>query len=363
MMPTELTAADGAKVEEFAGNLFMAALATLELANIELGLRLGLYEALTGAGPVTSAELASSAGIAERYAREWLEQQAVAGIVEVDDAALPEDERRFTLPNAHAHVLTDDDSEACMKPAAAIVPLLGHAIQLMEGAFRTGGGVPFGDFALHDMQAAFTRPVFANHLTQNWLPSLPDVQTKLAAGERVRIAEVGCGEGFAALTIAKTYPNVEIDGYDLDDASIAVASAIASDAGLADRVRFHVRDAADPAIVGDYDLVLAIEMLHDVPDPVGILRTMKKLAGTDGVVLVADERAEDAFTAPGSEMERFLYAFSTLHCLSVSMQDGGAGTGTVMRADTVRRYASEAGFATVDVLDVEHPQFRLYRLG
>ena len=362
MTTIELSAADEMKIEEFAGDLFMAALATVELANVELGVRLGLYGALAGAGPVTAAELASAAGIAERYAREWLEQQAVAGVVEVDDAARPADERRFTLPNAHAHVLTDDDSEACMKPCAAIVPLLGRAIELMEGAFRTGAGVAFGDFALHDMQAAFTRPVFANHLTQHWLPALPDVQAKLSSGEPVRIAEVGCGEGLAAVTIAKTYPNAEIDGYDLDNASIAVASKTAVDAGLTDRVQFHVRDAADPAIVGDYDLVLAIEMLHDVPDPVGILRTMKKLAGMHGAVLVADERAEDAFTAPAGEMERFLYAFSTLHCLSVSLQDGGAGTGTVMRAETVRRYAMEAGFAAVDVLDVDHPQFRLYRL-
>ena len=250
-----------------------------------------------------------------------------------------------------------------MKPCAAVVPLLGRAIELMVGAFRTGSGVAFGDFALHDVQAAFTRPVFANHLTQHLLPALPDVQDKLSSGERVRIAEVGCGEGLAAIAIATTYANVAIDGYDLDEASIAVARDRAADAGVLERVRFEVRDAADPGIVGDYDLVLAIEMLHDVPDPVGILRTMKKLAGMHGAVLVVDERAEDDFTAPAGEMERFFYAFSTLHCLSVSLQDGGAGTGTVMRADTLRRYAAEAGFATVDVLHVEHPQFRLYRLG
>jgi 2-polyprenyl-3-methyl-5-hydroxy-6-metoxy-1,4-benzoquinol methylase len=123
-----------------------------------------------------------------------------------------------------------------------------------------------------------------------------------------------------------------------------------------------VRDAADPAIVGDYDLVMAIEMLHDVPDPVGILRTMKRLAGDHGTVLVVDERAEEAFAVPASEMERFFYAFSTLHCLAVSMQNGGVGTGTVIRPGTVRRYAADAGFSTVEVLDVEHPQFVLYRL-
>ena len=131
---------------------------------------------------------------------------------------------------------------------------------------------------------------------------------------------------------------------------------------VADRARFEVRDAADPAISGDYDLVMAIEMLHDVPDPVGILRTMRRLAGGQGAVLVVDERTEDAFTVPTNEMERFFYAFSTLHCLAVSMQDDGAGTGTVIRSDTVRRYAIEAGYSTVEVLDVEHPQFVLYQL-
>jgi SAM-dependent methyltransferase len=117
------------------------------------------------------------------------------------------------------------------------------------------------------------------------------------------IEEVGCGEGVAAITIAKAYPNAEIDGYDLDEASIGSARTRASSAGVADRVRF-VRDAADPMDGGDYDLVMAIEMLHDMPDPVGILRTMQKLAGENGVLLVVDERTEDSFTVPTSEMER-----------------------------------------------------------
>jgi 2-polyprenyl-3-methyl-5-hydroxy-6-metoxy-1,4-benzoquinol methylase len=362
MTAIELTVADESKIEEFAASLFNACLATVELANVELGVRLGLYEALAGAGPVTAAQLARRAGIAARYAREWLEQQAVAGVVEVDDPARAADERQFRLPNAHAHVLLDDDSEACMKPCAAVVPWVAKAIDIMVEEFRRGTGAAFGLFDLHDVQAAFTRPVFVNHLTQNWLPALPEVQSKLDAGERVRIAEVGCGEGLAAITIARAYPNVEVHGYDLDDASITAAQRAAVDAGVADRARFELRDAADPAISGGYDLVMAIEMLHDVPDPVGILGTMRKLAGRDGTVLVVDERTEDTFTVPTNEMERFFYSFSTLHCLAVSMQNGGVGTGTVIRPDTMRRYATEAGFTTIETLDVEHPQFVLYRL-
>lgn len=362
MTTIEVRPEDEAGVEELSGRLFMACLGTMELANVELGVRLGLYDALASAGPVTAADLARSADIGARYAQEWLEQQAVAGVVDVEDPALSADERRFSLPRAHAHVLLDDDSDACMKPCAAVVPWLAKAIDIMVDEFRLGNGAAFGQFDLHDVQAAFTRPAFVNHLTQEWIPALPAVHAKLSRGERVRVAEIGCGAGVASITLAKAYPNVEIDGFDLDEASIVSAIHAASAAAVDDRVRFELRDAADPEISGDYDLVMAIEMLHDVPDPVGVLRTMRKLAGDQGVVLVVDERTEPAFTVPANEMERFFYAFSTLHCLAVSMQNDGVGTGTVMRADTVRSYAAEAGFADVQVLDVEHPQFVLYQL-
>lgn len=351
--------ADEARVETFAGTLFAACLGAMELANVELGLRLGLYEALLHQ-PRTPADLAVAAGIHPRYAREWLEQQAVAGIVEVDPLQ-PESERVFTLPLAHAHALLDDDSDACMKPVAAVIAWLGPTIALMQHEFRAGTGVAFGDFGLEDIQAAFTRPVFENHLVQSWLPAIPEVQAKLTSGEPMRIAEVGCGEGLAAIRIAREYPNVTISGYDLDPVSIDKARAAAQLAGVADRVTFHLADAGQ--VQGaPFDLVLAIEMLHDVPNPVEVLAAARRLAGERGVVVVVDERTEDRFSVPASEMERLFYSFSTLHCLAVSMQDGGAATGTVMRAHTVREYAAQAGFATVEVLEVEHPQFRLYRL-
>jgi len=228
--------------------------------------------------------------------------------------------------------------------------------------FPRGAGASYGSFGVHDVQAAFTRPAFANHLTQAWLPAVPDVQAKLSSGSPVRIAEIGCGEGLASITIARAYPNVEVVGYDLDEASIAVARNASVAAGLADRVRFELRDAGDPSITGDFDLVLAVEMVHDVPDPVAVLASMRRLAGPDGAVLIADERTENAFTVPTNEMERFFYAFSTLHCLAVSLQHEGAGTGTVIRADTLRQYATAAGFSSVEILEVEHPQFVLYRL-
>ena len=361
----DLTEQDTEQVEAFSGRLFMAGLEALELLAVELGLRLGLYETLAGRGATTSTELAGAAGIAERYAREWLEQQAVTGILTVDDTDGTAEHRTYTLPPAHAHVLLDPDSPANTTPLAGFLAAGGRILPLVADAFRSGGGVPYADYEIQDLQAAFTRPVFKHSLVQEWLPALTDIQCRLEAGEALRIAEIGCGEGLAAVAIASAYPNVHVDGFDIDDASVAAARKHASDAGVAERVRFEVWDASghDHTPSHRYDLVMAIEMLHDVPDPVGILRTMRSLRGEGGEVLIADERVADAFTAPGDEMERFMYVASVLHCLPVGMvEEGSAGTGTVIRADTVRRYGTDAGFTSVNVLPVEHPQFRLYRL-
>jgi hypothetical protein len=145
--------------------------------------------------------------------------------------------------------------------------------------------------------------------------------------------------------------------------SITLARANARAAGVADRVHFYVRDASDPALQGQYDLVAAFVMLHDVGRPVETLRVMRKLAAEDGAVIVMDMRVADTFEAPGSPADRFAYAFSLLYCLPLGLADEpSAGTGTVMRLDTVQRYARAAGFHSVTTLPIEHDFFRFYRL-
>ena len=361
-MTITITEHDTEQVEALSGRLFMAGLEALELLNVELGLRLGLYAVLAEQGPCTTGELAAAAGIAERYAREWLEQQAVTGIVDVDDLTADAVTRRYGLPAGHAHVLLDPDSPANTTALAAFVAEAGRMVPAVVEAFRSGGGVPYADYAIHDLQAAFTRPVFVNNLLQEWLLALPDIHARLVAGEALRIAEIGCGEGIAIITIARAFPNVVAHGFDLDEASIAAARKNAAEAGVGDRVRFELCDASKGAGAlparTHYDLVLAIEMLHDVPDPVGVLSTMRELRAHGGVVVVADD-----FVAPGDEMERFMYAASVLHCLPVGMvEPGSAATGTVIRSSIVRDYATRAGFGSTHVLPVEHPQFRVYHL-
>jgi ubiquinone/menaquinone biosynthesis C-methylase UbiE len=357
------TAATDEEVGGFADTMFGMALGTLELTVIWLGRELGLYAALREMpNGATAPELAATTAIDSRYAREWLEHQAVAGIVTVDDPSATADERRFTLPEAHAVVLLDEEHPAYSGALADVAPILARSLELLPPAFRSGAGIKFAEYGLHDMQAGFTRPMFKASLVDEWLPGLTDVHARLQAGESLRIADFGCGEGWALIYIAEAYPNVTVHGFDLDDSSIAAARRNAAERGVADRARFEVKDARDKSLE-DYDLVFSCEVIHDLADPVGVLSSMRRVTGEHGTVLIIDERTAEQFSPSGDPIERLLYAFSIIHCLPVGRAASeSAATGTVMRPDTFTSYATQAGFTSVEVLPIEHPLFRLYRL-
>jgi 2-polyprenyl-3-methyl-5-hydroxy-6-metoxy-1,4-benzoquinol methylase len=205
--------------------------------------------------------------------------------------------------------------------------------------------------------------MFENLLGSEWFPAIPDVHERLQSDPPARVADVACGQGYSTMAIARAYPKAVVDGIDLDEASIAAAKENLAGSGLEDRVTFHHRDAADPGLQGQYDLVYMHESLHDMSYPVDVLRACRGLLAEGGVVVVGDERVADSFPALGDDMERLYYGFSILHCLPVGMVgEGAAGTGTVMRAHTVRRYVEEAGFSGFEVLPIENDFYRFYRL-
>jgi 2-polyprenyl-3-methyl-5-hydroxy-6-metoxy-1,4-benzoquinol methylase len=179
-----------------------------------------------------------------------------------------------------------------------------------------------------------------------------------------RVADVACGVGWAAIAIAAAHPKVRVDGFDLDPSSIEIARKNAEEAGVADRVTFAVRDAADPAAAGQYDVVVVIEAIHDLSRPVEVLGAIRAMLRPGGVALIADERTEDRFTAPGNETERIYYGFSLFTCLPAAMTERPtAATGTVMRPDTMRDYAAAAGFGGYERLDEPAlDMLRFYRL-
>ncbi len=288
-----------------------------------------------------------------------------SAILEVDDARADAAARRYTLPPGHDEALVDETSLNCIAPIGQLVVACVKPIDAVLDAFRSGDGVPYARYGsdLHEGQARFTRPMFDKLLAGEWLKAVPDVHERLLADPPARVADVACGEGHSSLAIARGYPKVRVDGIDMDAASIEAARRHLADSGLEDRVAFQLRDAADEELAGRYDLVYIHEALHDMSYPVRVLQACRALLADGGTLIVGDERVPDEFDPPCDEIERLYYGFSVLHCLPVGMLgEGAAGTGTVMRSGTLRRYAEEAGFGNVEVLPIEHDFYRFYRL-
>ena len=360
MSHTDSAAGAESRRDALVERLFLATVGAWDVLALYIGDRLGLYRALADHGPSSAGELADRLGLSERYLREWLEQQATSGILDVDL-----DTGRYSLPPGHDEALLAESSLNFVAPIGQLVVACVRPMDAVLEAFRTGEGVPYADYGadLHAGQARFTRPMFDQLLTEDWLPSVPEVHDRLLADPPARVADVACGEGWSSMAIARGYPKVRVDGIDLDAASIEQARRHLEGSGLEDRVRFHLRDAGDAELAGNYDLVYIHEALHDMSYPVAVLSACRALLVADGSVIVGDERVAERFAPPGDELERFYYGFSILHCLPVGMVgDGAAGTGTVMRAETVRRYAQEAGFAGFEVLPIENDFYRFYRL-
>jgi 2-polyprenyl-3-methyl-5-hydroxy-6-metoxy-1,4-benzoquinol methylase len=363
-MTQQLERIDEAAAGEFVGRLFGAALGAIDVFTVYLGDRLGLYRALNESGPQTAPELAAAAGIDARYAREWMEQQAATGFLTVDDVAAAPDERRYTLPAEHAAALVDPDSGFSMAPLGRAVASIGGVLPKLLDAYRTGGGVSWASFGSDgiESQGDFNRPWIRASLASEYLPALADVDEKLRAGARV--ADVACGVGWAGVTIADAYPNASVVGLDPDDSSIAIARRLGAENGVSERTTFEVHDCTQPLPGGPFDLVVMIEALHDVSQPVEVLSRMRESLADGGTVIVADERVGETFAAPTDEVERFMYGASVLMCLPAGMaEQPSAATGTVIRPQTVREYAAGAGFSSVEVLEeIEHPMLRFYRL-
>jgi 2-polyprenyl-3-methyl-5-hydroxy-6-metoxy-1,4-benzoquinol methylase len=351
--------------EVLAGRLVDGLTGAMETLGVYLGVELGLYRTLADLGSATEAELAGQAGITTRYAREWLEQQAVAGFLACDDPSRPAPERRFRLPAGHAEVLVNPDSPYHAAPLAQALAGVARALPQLPGAYRSGAGVPYADYGREIRRgiAAANRPMFLHELATAWLPAVPDLDRRLRSAPPPRVLDLGCGLGASSVALARAYPRATVLGVDLDTASVADARVAAAEAGVADRVSFVVGDAAQLSQEAPFDLITIFEALHDMGDPVGALRTARDRLADGGSVLVADERVADTFTAPGDATERLMYGWSILHCLPATLaEDPVEATGTVLRAPTLARWADAAGFTGFEVLDIDNPFWRFYRL-
>ena len=342
MITTETSPIDEARLEAFVGQAVADMGAAISGLLLHIGDRLGLYQAMAGAGPITPAELAVRTDTAERYVREWLGNQAAGGYVVYDPA-----DGTFELPAEQAMVVADEDSPVFLAGAFQAIASCYADHGLLVDAFRTGAGVGWQqhDDRLFSGVLRFFRPGYAAHLVSQWLPALDGVVDKLRAGASV--ADVGCGLGASAIIMAKAFGRSTFLGVDNHEVSIAAARQAAAKAGVAQRARFEVASAKELPGVG-YDLVCLFDSLHDMGDPVGAARHIRQALAPDGTLLLVEPMAGDGLEDNLNPVGRTFYGLSTVICTPGSLdQEVGLGLGAQAgqrRLDAVLR---EAGFSRV----------------
>jgi SAM-dependent methyltransferase len=313
--------------------------ATLNSALVVMGDKLGLYRALAGTGGLSPDELAQRTGTAERYVREWLNAQAAGGYVAYDP-----DTGRYSLAPEQTVALTDSDSPAYLPGFFQIA--LGSVIdspRIVEKA-RTGDGFGWHEHVrdVHEGCERFFRPGYNANLVSSWLPALDDAIEKLELGALV--ADVGCGHGSSTILMAQAFPNSKFVGSDYHDGSIETARQRAQEAGVADRVRFHVAPAAAYSGSG-YDLVTMFDCLHDMGDPIGAARHVRSTLKPDGTWMIVEPQAGDRVEENFNPVGRAYYAFSTLLCTPASLsQDVGLALGAQAGEARIRDVVEAAGF-------------------
>lgn len=284
---------------------------------VSLGSKLGLYKAMSGAGPLSANEVAARAGCAERYVREWLNAQAASGYVDYHAAS-----GTYELGPEQSLVLADEDSAVFIPPAWNVPAAMWFDEPKALDAFRTGRGVAWGE---HDMRmacgvAAFYRNGYRANLVSNWLPALDGVIPRLGAG--VAVADVGCGHGHSTLLMAEAFPASRFYGFDTDAASIETAQRHAEESGLAARTEFSLARADDYAD-HRYGLICFFDTLHDLGDPVGAARHAARTLAPNGTVLLVEPFSQDRVEQNHTLTGQLYYAGSTLICCAHAIAEGG----------------------------------------
>ncbi|WP_188197034.1 methyltransferase domain-containing protein [Nonomuraea sp. SYSU D8015] len=330
------------KVKEFAMEIAGKRAAANAVLLTYLGDHLGIWSAMAGAGPVTSGELAARTGLAERYLREWLAAQAVAGHVTYDAAT-----GRFELPDEHAAVLAHEGSPAFQGGGLEAAVAFWMAVDKIAEAFRTGAGVAWHD---HDSRmftgtARFFEPLYRASVVDQWLPALDGVVDRLREGAHV--LDVGCGHGRSTILMAQAFPNAHFMGIDSHEESVLAAREEAAKAGVDDRVEFLVAGAHGyPA--GSWDLICFFDSLHDMGDPVGAAATARRSLAEGGTVMVIEPFATDRLESSiGNPVALAYYAASTMVCVPNSLAQNGAALGAQAGPERLIDVLRSAGFGNV----------------
>lgn len=315
--------------------------------------RSGLLEWLARNRGGTAGEIASGAGLQERYVREILSGLAAAGAVDWDP-----DAGSFTLPPEHALFLTDEESPYFMGGWFDMVPTLIAQVEGVTRATREGGGVFFEDFGA-DMVRGIERgntPSQRVFLTQRWLPAVPGMVDRLTAG--IRVADVGCGTGTAARLMAEAFPSSHVTGFDISPESLEVARERANTSNL----EFVEAGAESIPVDPPFDLITSFDVIHDLADPLAGLTRIREALADGGAYLMMEPNVSSRLEENLNDRAALLYGVSALHCMTQSLAVGGVGVGAAWGREMAEDYAGRAGFSAFIPLDEITNKFSAFYL-
>jgi len=338
---------DSQKAEAFAGKLTgMLNDASLAMMT-SIGHRTGLFDRMADLPASTSEEIASAAGLNERYVREWLGAMVTGGFVHYDANA-----ETYRLPPEHAVALVRSSGPDNLAAQMQWVSCLGGVETGIVECFEKGGGVPYSEFErFHEIMLGESGPVIDRTLVQTTLPLVPGLVQRLEEG--IDVVDVGCGSGHAVNVMARAFPKSRFTGYEISEQGIATGRAEAADWGLAN-ARFELQDCAAMSVDEAFDLVTTFDAVHDQVDPAAMLSGIHRVLRSTGTYLMVDIKASSHLHENlDHPLGPFLYATSTMHCMTVSLAGGGAGLGTCWGEQVARRMLTEAGFAEVELYEVE----------
>ena len=351
------TTYDERRAEAFAGRILETLNGGALAVMISVGHRTGLFDALADTGAATSQELADAAGLDERYVREWLGVMTTGRVVEYEPAT-----SRYSLPPEHASWLTRAASPDNLAVTAQWIPTLAVVEDDIVECFREGGGVPYERFGrFHEVMAEESNQTVLSVLFTHILPLVPGAEERLEAG--ASLLDLGCGRGRALLMLAERFPNSRFQGYDLSTEAISHATEQAGERGL-ENVRFDVRDLSTFDVEAEpksFEFVATFDAVHDQARPLAMLRGIRRSLTADGVYLMQDiqgsSHVHENIDHPGGPL---LYMISCMHCMTVSLAQGGDGLGAMWGEQKARELLAEAGFTSVDVHKLEHDPFNAY---
>ena len=323
-----------------------------------LGVRTGLFDAMAGEGKMTVEAVVEQCGLAERYVREWLHGMVAAGYLDYDaDAAT------FELPPEHAYFFASAGTDHYVGGLFEGLPGLLQSAPGVAAAFRHGGGVAFSDFHpdVHASIDTMNRGIYQHRLCQEWIPNVPGVADALARGGSS--LDLGCGAGTVSITLATAYPAGRFVGVDLHGPSIAQAREAAAAAQVADRTEFHAAPIDSLPDDEPYQLITAFDCVHDLADPLGVLRAVRRRLRSDGTFLVLEPKSADRLEDNIHPIGAMFYGFSMFHCMTQSLAHGGPGLGACLGPSGLENLMREAGFTRFEPVAIRSPVNVLYAVG